>query len=142
MANKLWDFHGPAFRGVASIEINDPSGVIDGNSFEPPEVILVGGGIDPNTNRLDPDFVPAKVEPIVNSRGELTRLKVLDAGAFYHPIDGGNPLLVQINGDTSFSNQFNVTVDNICVSWVLSRLTLEKVRVLWVLVIWELQGVM
>ena len=31
MANKLWDFHGPAFRGVASIEINDPSGVIDGN---------------------------------------------------------------------------------------------------------------
>ena len=55
-----------------------------GNFTVPPEITFAGGNIDPNTGLPDPDFKPAKAEAIINSKGELSRIKVLDSGSFYH----------------------------------------------------------
>ncbi|MFL2913994.1 MAG: immunoglobulin-like domain-containing protein [Opitutales bacterium] len=115
-ASREWDFFGPAFQGVSNLTINTPSLVLSGNFTAPPEITFQGGNIDPATNMPDPDFVPAKAEAILNSKGEISRIKVLDSGSFYHTAP-----TVLFDGNATFSNNGNVTatVQNIGVTWVI-----------------------
>ena len=106
--SRQWDFDGPAFEGVLSVGINNANQLVAGNFTAPPEITFVGGNIDPGTGLPDPDFKPARAEAIINSKGELSRVKILDSGSFYHStpiiaLDGnasfdfsnGGPLIVQ-----------------------------------------------
>ena len=106
--SRQWDFDGPAFEGVLSVGINNANQLVAGNFTAPPEITFIGGNIDPGTGLPDPDFKPAIAEAIINSKGELSRVKILDSGSFYHStpiiaLDGnasfdlsnGGPLIVQ-----------------------------------------------
>ena len=115
-ASREWNFSGPAFQGVATININTPSLVLSVNFTAPPEITFQGGNIDPATNLPDPDFVPTKAEALLNSRGEISRIKVLDSGSFYHTAP-----TILFDGNATFSNNGDVTatVQNIGVTWVM-----------------------
>ena len=80
-ASRHWDFYGPAFSGVVGIDINSTNGLIAGNFTSVPEVTFIGETLNPY-KFADPDFKPAKAEAILNARGEVSRLKVLDSGHF------------------------------------------------------------
>ncbi len=111
-ASRHWDFYGPAFSGVVGIDINSTNGLIAGNFTSVPEVTFLGGNIEPSTNLPDPDFKPAKAEAILNARGEVSRLKILDSGSFYHSAP-------QILLDGEIQANANVIIGRVAVSWVI-----------------------
>ena len=113
-ANREMDFYGPAFKGVADINISTTSGVVDGNFSHPPEVLIIGGN---NQTNPDADFVPAKAEAVVNAKGQITDIRILDSGSFYY--EDNSSITVLLDGNNSFNSHFNVIVDRICVSWVV-----------------------
>lgn len=105
-----WDFFGPAFVGVSQITLAQP---LVGTGFKKPPTITFSGGNILNGNN-DPNFISAEAEAFVNANGEITGIKILNPGAYYH----SSPQLL-VNGDNALSNQFVIKIDNICVSWVV-----------------------
>ncbi|MFL2927326.1 MAG: immunoglobulin-like domain-containing protein [Opitutales bacterium] len=107
-----FNFNGPAFRGVSTIVLNSP--LVGGAFTKVPTITFSGGNIDPATNQADPNFVSAKAEAFVNADGNITGIKILDSGAYYH----GTPNLL-VDGSAALSAQFTVSVENVCISWVV-----------------------
>ena len=110
--NSDFNFNGSAFQGVSTIELN--STLVGGAFTKIPAITFSGGNIDPATNQADPNFVSAKAEAFVNADGNITGVKILDSGAYYH----GTPNLL-VNGSDILADQFTVAVENVCISWVV-----------------------
>ncbi len=114
LEDEAWDWDGPAFVGVVSVEGFDPN---EGTAFESPPVISFwGGGNDPfDNNRVRQRFEPAKGEAITDGEGKLLGIRIIDSGAYYFDAP-----TVLINGKESSFYDYNLTatIDTTCVSWV------------------------
>ena len=75
--SRHYDFEGPAFSGVLSVQINTPQDPF----VEPPLVSFVGGNID-MTGATDPDFVSAQAKAILDGLGFVSEIKISELGAF------------------------------------------------------------
>ena len=113
LLNSDWDFSGPAFQGVSTISLD--SVLVGGGFTGAPAITFSGGNINPITNLPHPNFVSAKAEAFVNADGNITGIKILDSGAYYFD----TPKLL-VNGSDILSGQFNITVQNVCISWVVT----------------------
>ena len=107
-----WNFSGPAFQGISSITLN--TNLVGGGFTAPPIISFSGGNVD-ITGQVDPRFKSAKAEAIVNGDGNITGIRILDSGAYYQ----GDPPRILLNGSDALSDQFTITVQNICISWVV-----------------------
>ena len=108
--SRHYDFEGPAFSGVLSVQINTPPGPF----VEPPLVSFVGGNID-MTGATDPDFVSVQAEAILDGLGFVSEIKISELGAFYHTTP-----TIRLNGIDYNATYFNVNVDRTVVSWVVT----------------------
>ena len=82
--------------------------------FAPPEITFSGGNIDPATGLPDPDFEPAKAEAILNSRGELSRIKILILDRFTTVIHTRAILTMEMS-----LGQLTVNRGRVVVTWLI-----------------------
>ena len=108
--SRHYDFEGPAFSGVLSVQINTPPGPFT----EAPLVTFVGGNIDA-TGTSDPDFVSAQGEAIMDGLGFISEIKISELGAFYHTTPN-----IRLNGVDYNATNFNVNIGRTVVSWVVT----------------------
>lgn len=106
--SRYYDYDGPAFEGVLSVDVPAPFG-----SFEkPPLVIFEGGNVDLATGIPDPDFEPAQAEALVDASGRITQIILTEPGAFYH----GTPTL-HFDGSATASPNVTLSMGRTIVSW-------------------------
>ena len=169
-----YDFYGPAFVGIASIEVNTASGFTgDPNGYEePPKITLSGGAfINPVTGLPHVRHEPAQLEAVLDEQGRISKIKITEPGSYYFdpefgstydsfgrsifdynykeddlkPAEDRSPLhslyrdlcvildsdddgvaenssiqpTISIDGDNSFTNDFSIQVDNVCITWIV-----------------------
>jgi len=169
-----YDFYGPAFVGIASIEVNTASGFTgDPNGYEePPKITLSGGAfINPVTGLPHVRHEPAQLEAVLDEQGRISKIRITEPGSYYFdpefgstydsfgrsifdynykeddlkPAEDRSPLhsryrdlcvildsdqngvaenssiqpTILIDGDNSFTNDFSIQVDNVCITWIV-----------------------
>jgi hypothetical protein len=169
-----YDFYGPAFVGIANIEVNATAGFTgDPNGYEiPPQITITGGSyINPVTGLPHVRHEPAKAEAVLDSQGRIIKIKLTETGSYYFdpnfghnydsfgrnifdynyteddqkPEEDRSPLhgryrdlcvildsdddgvaeyntvkpTILINGDSSFTDDFSIEVDNVCITWIV-----------------------
>ncbi len=169
-----YDFYGPAFVGIAEVEINTTTLTAGEPKYnEPPAITIEGGAfINPYTGLPHVRFEPAQAEAVLNEEGNLTGIRITNPGAYYFdpnfgerydyygrsifdynyskddamPEEDRSPLhrlyrdlcvildsdgdgvaeydglrpKILINGSNAYEGNFSVSVDNICITWVVA----------------------